>query len=442
MPTLSRRTVLKGMGATLALPVLDAMVPKAAWAAPEQLVKNRSAFVFFPNGVIMDDWYPKQTGANFDLPKSLKSLKDHQQDLLVISGLAHDKARANGDGAGDHARSSAAFLTGSQPRKTDGADIHLGKSIDQLMAEQVGQDSRLPSLELGIEAGRQAGRCDSGYSCAYQSNISWKSPTTPTGKEVNPRAVFERMFGTGEDDKARRQREFYRKSVLDFVTTDADKLKKQLGTNDRRKLDEYFTSVREIEQRIERSAAESQQAMPDMEIPAGIPKDWAEHVRLMFDLMVVAFQTDTTRICTFMLANEGSNRRYKEVGVNEGHHQLSHHKNDKEKMALIQKIDEYLVQQFAWFLDRLKSIQEGDGTLLDHSMIVYGCAISDGNRHWHHDLPIILAGRGNGTIDPGRHVKYDSETPMNNLFLAMLDRMGGTEDRFGDSTGRVSGLTV
>lgn len=442
MPTLSRRTVLKGLGASLALPVLDAMVPGAAWAAPEQLVKNRAAFIFFPNGVIMDDWYPKQVGADFDLPKSLQSLQPHQQDLLVFSGLAHDKARANGDGAGDHARSSAAFLTAAQPRKTNGADIHAGKSIDQVIAEQVGEQTRLPSLELGIEAGRQAGNCDSGYSCAYSSNISWKSPTTPTGKEINPRAVFERMFGSGEDTQAQARRAFYRQSILDFVADDAAKLKKKLGGNDRRKLDEYFTSVREIEERIERSADLAEQARPDIEVPEGVPADWADHVRLMFDLMVVAFQTDTTRICTFMLANEGSNRRYKEVGINEGHHQLSHHKNDKETMARIQKIDEYLVQQYAYFLERLKGIREGDGTLLDHSMVLYGCAISDGNRHWHHDLPVILAGHGNGTIDPGRHVKYENEVPMANLYLSILDRMGGSTERFGDSTGRAEQLTA
>lgn len=442
MPRLSRRTALKGVGASLALPILDAMLPKAAWAAPEQLVKNRAAFIFFPNGVIVDDWFPKQAGANFDLPKTLQPLKPHQQDILVFTGLAHDKARANGDGAGDHARSSAAFLTSAQPRKTNGADIHAGKSIDQVIADQIGQETRLPSLELGIEAGRQAGNCDSGYSCAYSSNISWKSPTTPTGKEINPRAVFERMFGSGEDAKAQAKRNFYRQSILDFVADDAAKLTKQLGGNDRRKLDEYFTSVREIEQRIERASSLDASRRPNMDVPEGIPKDWAEHVQLMFDLMVVAFQTDTTRVCTFMLANEGSNRSYKEIGVSEGHHQLSHHKNEKEIMAQIQKIDEYLVSQYAAFLGKLKNIKEGDGTLLDHSMIVYGCAIADGNRHSHHNLPIIMAGRGNGTVSPGRHVKYDGEVPMANLFLSVADRMGASTDRFGDSNGRAEQLTV
>lgn len=442
MPRLSRRTALKGVGATLALPILDAMLPKAAWAAPEQLVKNRAAFVFFPNGVIVDDWFPKQSGAKFDLPKTLQPLKPYQQDVLVFSGLAHDKARANGDGAGDHARSSAAFLTSSQPRKTNGADIHAGKSIDQVIADQIGQETRLPSLELGIEAGRQAGNCDSGYSCAYSSNISWKAPTTPTGKEINPRAVFERMFGSGEDATAQAKRNFYRQSILDFVADDTARLTKQLGGNDRRKLDEYFTSVREIEQRIERASNLDESRRPNMEAPEGIPKEWAAHVQLMFDLMVIAFQTDTTRVCTFMLANEGSNRSYKEIGVSEGHHQLSHHKNDQEIMAQIQKIDEYLVSQYAQFLGKLKNIKEGDGTLLDHSMIVYGCAIADGNRHSHHNLPVIVGGRGNGTLTPGRHVKYDQEVPMANLFLSIADRMGASTDSFGDSNGRAAQLTV
>ncbi|REJ86806.1 MAG: DUF1552 domain-containing protein [Planctomycetota bacterium] len=439
---LPRRTVLKGIGAGLALPFLEAMAPRAGFAAGGE-APRRMAFVFFPNGVIMPHWKPTEAGVEYTLPKTLAPLAAHQKDLLVVSGLAHDKARANGDGAGDHARSCAAFLTGAQPRKTSGADIQAGQSVDQVAAEQVGSQTRLPSLELGIEAGRQAGSCDSGYSCAYSSNISWKSATTPMAKEINPKAAFERLFGTGvEDARARAERDFYRKSILDFVAEDANRLRGRLGRNDRRKLDEYFSSVREIETRIVRAEEETQASLPDMAPPEGIPVELTEHIRLMYDLMTVAFQSDTTRIATFMLANEGSNRSYREVDVKEGHHQLSHHRDDEEKMASLQRIDQYLVEQFAYFLERLKSIPEGDGTLLDNCMITYGCAISDGNRHNHDDLPVLVAGGGGGSITTGRHLQFESETPMNNLFLSLLDRMGVQIDSLGDSTSRLDGLTV
>lgn len=440
MKPISRRTMIKGAGATLALPILDAMLPNTAWAAPEQLVQNRMAFVFFPNGAIMKDWTPKQTGENFELSKTLKPLNSHKKDLLVLSGLAQTKARANGDGGGDHARNSAAFLTGAQPKKTDGAEIRAGISVDQIAAAKIGTHTKLPSLEIGIEPSRQAGRCDSGYSCAYVSNISWKTPNTPMAKEVNPKLVFERLFGSGEDRKAMQERNFYRKSILDFVASDTQELKNKLGQTDKQKLDEYFNSVREIEQRIDRSMQDADVARPDVDIPDGVPRDWAEHVRLMYDMMVLAFQTDTTKVCTFMLANSGSNRSFKEIGVNSGHHQISHHRDSANLVEQLQKIDEYSVKQFSYFLDRMKSIKEGDGTLLDHSMLLYGSAISDANRHRHEDLPILLAGRGGGTLKTGRHVKYREETPMNNLFLSMLDRMNSSVDSFGDSTGRLDQL--
>lgn len=438
---LSRRTLLRGSGAALALPMLDIMIPGSVSAAQAASAPNRVAFVFFPNGAIMKDWTPTRDGAEFDLPRTLQPLQDVRQDLTVITGLAHDKARANGDGAGDHARSSAAFLTGSQPRKTDGADIKLGQSVDQACAEQVGQATRLPSLELGTEAGRQAGRCDSGYSCAYVSNISWRSESTPMAKEINPRLVFERMFGTnGEDAQAVAQRNFFRQSILDFVADDAKRLEQQLGKADKHKLEEYFTSVREVEQRITHAADEAKRRTPDRPAPEGIPSDWAEHVRLMYDLMTLAFQTDTTRICTFMLHNEGSNKSYKEIGVKDGHHALSHHRDDAEKIAQLQKIDQYMMDQFAYFLKQLKQVKEGERNLLQNSMIVYGCSISDGNRHRHENLPILLAGGGAGSIQSGRHLRLSDEVPMSNLFLSLLDRMGAKQDRFGDSTGRVKEL--
>lgn len=441
MKPLARRTFLQGVGATLALPMLDAMRP--ARAAADGPAPRRLAYVFFPNGAIMPDWKPEAVGTDYELPRTLQPLAPYKSDLLVISGLAHDMARAHGDGAGDHARSCATFLTGSHPRKTDGADIEAGVSVDQVAASEIGKQTRLPSLELGIEAGRQAGSCDSGYSCAYSSNISWKSPSTPMAKEINPRAVFERLFGNGVDDaKARAERNFYRKSILDFVSDDAARLRARLGQTDRRKLDEYLTSVREIEHRIELSDVETKRQIPGMAVPEGVPSQLSEHIRLMYDLMLVAFQTDTTRIATFMLANEGSNRAYREVDVKDGHHQLSHHRDDEKKVAQLQRIDQFLIEQFAYFLERLKATPDGDGTLLDHSMITYGCAISDGNRHRHEDLPCLIAGRGAGAVTTGRHMKIDTETPMANLFLAQLESVGVQRDRIGDSTGKLPGLTV
>ena len=413
------------------------MGPRSLFAAPEAIaLPRRMAFVFFPNGAIMPSWKPTADGTNFPLPKTLASLEPVRDQLMVVTGLAQDNARAKADGAGDHARSASAFLTCAHPRKTDGSDIFVGASVDQVAAEKIGTLTRLPSIELGIESGRQAGSCDSGYSCAYSNSISWKTATTPMGKEVNPKLAFERLFGGADVAKAA-ERDFYRKSILDFVAGDAERLQKQVGANDKRKLDEYFNSVREIEQRITRAVDDHKKRPPSINAPAGIPEKLHEHVQLMYDLMLVAFQTDTTRIATLMLANEGSNRAYREVDVKEGHHQLSHHRDDKAKMDEIQKIDQYLVEQLAKFLQKLRSTKEGDSTLLDQSMIVYGCSISDGNRHSHEDLPVLLAGRGGATITSGRHLDLKKEVPMANLYVSLLDRMGAKVDRFGDSTGEL-----
>jgi len=440
MKYISRRTLLKGTGAALALPVLDAMLPRAAWAAPEMLVRNRMAFIYVPNGAIMQSWIPEKIGSDFELPQTLSPLQSIKDDVLVLSGLAQNNARALGDGAGDHARDSSCFLTAQHPRKSD-SDIYVGTSIDQVAAKRHGHLTRLPSLELGLEAGRQAGSCDSGYGCIYSSNISWNSAATPMAKEIRPRAVFERMFGDGEDPKTHARRNFFRQSILDFVSEDARRLNKSLGVTDRNKLDEYFTSVREVEQRIARSSIPVDQ-IPEFALPDEEPKTFAEQVRLMYDLMVLAFQTDTTRICTLMLANSGSNRTYREIGVAEAHHQISHHQNDEGKMASLQKIDQHMIEQFAYFLNRLKQIQEGQGTLLDHSMLLYGSALADPNRHAHHNLPIVLAGHGNGTLQPGRHLKYAKETPLANLYVSMLERMDVKLDRFGDSNGPLTDLAA
>ena len=441
---LHRRTFLKGVGATLGLPLLEAMLPASGFAAQSAGAPKRMAFVFVPNGVIVPEWTVKGEGTDWQLSPTLEPLAKVKDRVCVVDGLMQDNARAKGDGPGDHARSSAAFLTGAHPVKTSGVDIKVGQSVDQVAADKAGRQTKLPSIELGTEGGRNAGQCDSGYSCAYSNNISWKTATTPMAKEINPRLVFERLFGSTDDREAakgRAKRDEYRKSILDLVTDDANKLKQQLGQTDRRKVDEYFSSVREIEQRIERAKTDSSsQKIPDLTLPRGVPKELDEHIGLMFELMALAFQTDTTRVATFMMANEGSNRSYPMVGVNDGHHHLSHHQNKQDWIDHLKKIDKYLIGHYAKFLERLNGISEGNGTLLDNSMIVYGSAIADGNRHSHHDLPILLAGKGGGTIASGRHLVYPKETPLNNLFLSMLDRMDAGVDSLGDSTGRLKGL--
>lgn len=426
----------------MGLPLLEIMRPKKTWAAASQSAPVRMAFVFVPNGKNMQHWTPAQTGKDWMLSRTLQPLADFRADLNVISGLAQDNGRAKGDGPGDHARAASTYLTGAHPYKTDGADIRVGISVDQAAAEKIGSQTRLPSLELGTEKGRHAGGCDSGYSCAYSSAVSWKSPTTPMAKECNPRLAFERLFGTGQQSaEERKRRDFYRKSILDVVASDAAKLKSQLGRSDQQKLDEYFTSVRELEQRILRAEKWAQQKPPQYDVPTGIPNDVREHIRLMFDVLALAFRTDTTRIATFMIADAGSNRSFPMLDINEGHHELSHHGDDADKLAKIQRIDEFHIEQFAYFLQQLKSATEEDRTLLDNSMIVYGSGLADGNAHNHADLPIVLAGRGGNTIATGRHIRFEREMPLNNLFVSMLDRVDAGVNQLGDSTGPLPELT-
>ncbi len=403
------------------------------------------AFLFVPNGVNLAEWTPQQTGYQYDLPSILEPLRRVQDDVTVLSGLTQDKGRANGDGAGDHARSASTFLTGCQPRKTSAGNIHVGVSVDQVAAQRMGQSTRFASLELGCDRSRNSGNCDSGYSCAYSHNISWASPTTPMAKEIDPRLVFERLFGgeqTLTNQQARNERLSLRRSLLDYVTEDARRLQTRLGKSDQRKLDEYLTSVREIERRLDRGPNNPRKpATEDYPKPRGIPADYAEHVRLMMDMLILAFQTDQTRIASCMFANAGSNRSYKEIEIPDGHHNLSHHGGDREKLDKIRRINRYHVQQLAYLLERLKAIPEGNGCLLDQCMIVYGSGISDGNRHNNENLPVLLAGRGGGSIESGRHIRYDVETPMTNLFLSLLDRVGAPVDRLGDSTGRLPFLS-
>lgn len=446
---LTRRTVLRGLGTSLALPFLEGMLPSlggiASAAGSTKKFPTRLAFLYVPNGKNMPTWVPKGEGSRFELNYAMEPLAPFKDDLVVFSGLTHQKAFANGDGGGDHARAMSTYLTGVQIRKTPGADIKAGVSVDQVIAQQSGQETRFASLEIGCEGGPQAGSCDTGYSCAYSNSISWRSEKTPVAKEINPRSVFDRLFSAGrpgETAEARARREAYQQSVLDFVRDDAKRLQVKLGGNDRQKLEEYLTDVRELEVRVERARKfESQpRKNPGAVRPNGIPSSYQEHLRLMADMMVLAFRTDTTRVATFVFANEGSNRSYPFLGVPEGHHSISHHGKDTKKCEKIRDINKFHVEQYAYVLDKLRQIKEGEGTLLDHSLIVYGSGIEDGDSHSHADLPIVMAGKGNGTVKPGRHIKYPSRTPLCNLWLNLVDCTGSKCESLGDSTGRLKGL--
>lgn len=438
-----RRSFLRGLGVTIALPFLEAMLPIAAKAAPVGGAPRRMVFIYLPNGMDMQNWTPKTTGAGYELPATLQPLKPHQSQFSVLSGLAHNNARGLGDGAGDHARANACFLTGIHPRKTAGADIKVGISADQVAALQVGKATRLPSLEISCEPKtRQAGACDSGYACAYQHNISWRNENTPMPPLGDPRLIFERLFTASDEDPdlvaGRALRESCRSSILDIVREDAKAFQRSLGATDRRKLDEYLTGLRETEVAIQQQAKFKATApRPTMEKPEGIPGDFTEHVRLTYDLLALAMQTDTTRIASFMVLHEGSNRPYPFIGVTDGHHDLSHHGNSAEKKEKIAKINRFHMEQFAYFLGKLKTMRESSGTVLDNSMIVCGSAIADGNAHAHNELPVLLAGGGGGTLKPGQHVRFDKDTPMTNLYLSLFDRMGVKAESHGDSTGRL-----
>jgi hypothetical protein len=436
--TLSRRSVLRGVGACLALPLLEAMSgpTRAQPAAPPR----RLLFVYAPNGKHMADWTPAVEGTSFDLPSLLEPLHPVRDELLVLSGLALRPADSNGDGPGDHARAMAAFLTGCRPRRTGGTDLHVGVSVDQVAAARLGTATRFASLEIGCEGGRTAGVCDNGYSCAYQTNLSWRTPTTPLSKEINPRLLFERLFGRpGTENHATSRHARDRCSVLDFVANDARQLHGRLGTPDRRRLDEYLTGVREIEQRLQRTQLVIGVGQAQLARPAGIPQDFREHARLLSDLLVVAFQADLTRIATFAFANDGSNRSYREVDVPDGHHDVSHHGGDPVNLDKIRRINRIHVEQFAYLLERLRSVREGSDTLLANSLVVYGSGISDGDRHNHDNLPILLAGRAGG-VRSGRHLRFPDGTPLSNLYLSLLDRLGVELPAFGDATGRLRSL--
>jgi len=438
----ARRSFLKGMGTAIALPFMDAMVP--AFAAPAASKPPlRMAFVYVPNGIDMRNWNPEYEGQLRELPATLKPLEPLKDEMLMLGNLTHNSGRALLDGAGDHGRCCGSYLTGIQVKKST-TDIHASVSMDQLVANQIGSQTRFPSLELGLEDARQSGDCDSGYSCAYTNNLAWRSETQPLPPILDPRALFERLFGDGAalSPEARARQSKYRRSILDFVTADTKKLELDLGPTDRRKLDEYLSSIRAVEKQLEKAERDNAQIDPHMDKPYGVPADFAEHFRLMTDMITIAFQADLTRVLTFLVTHEGTSRAYREIGISDGHHPLTHHRNQIDMMDKVAQINLYHMQQFAAWMQKMKATKDGDGSLLDHSMIVYGAGLSDGNRHLHEDLPTLIMGRGNGTIKPGRRVVYRRETPMCNLFLSMMDRMGTRMENFGDSTGRLEGVDL
>jgi hypothetical protein len=451
--SLNRRRFLRGLGACLALPAFDSLRPLPLLAANSGTAANaatstgaplRMAFVYFPNGAIPANWWPKGEGADFDLNRTLQPLENVKNRLQILSGLDHVNATPGPDGAGDHARASGTFLTGVRVKKTAGADIHAGISIDQVAANQVGHLTRFPSLELTCDAVRKSGNCDSGYSCAYQYNLAWRSPTQPVAPEPNPRLLFERLFGAGAPGERREsllRRQQQQHSILDFVLDDARSLQARLAARDRQKLDEYLGSVREIERRIERAEHFGESPDPAVDTPAGIPPSFEEYIQIMYDMMILAFQTDSTRIATFLLANEGSNRAFPEIGIAEGHHFLTHHRNKQEMIDKVAEIDLWYIKHFARFLEKMEQTRDIDGnSLLHNSMIVYGSGNADGNRHTHVNLPVLLAGGGGGTLTPGRFLKCGG-VPMSNLLLSMVDRLGVSDvERHGDSTSRLAGI--
>jgi hypothetical protein len=433
-----RRAFLQGVGATLALPLLDGMVPAMA-AVGDTKAPTRLSFVYIPNGIIMENWTPKTEGAGYEMTPTLEPLAAFREQMLVLSGL--DCKHANplpGEGGGDHERGSGAFLTGAHPKKTGGADIQAAKSIDQIAADELGKQTELASLELTLDFAEFVGGCDPGYSCAYTNTISWRSPTTPIPMENNPRSVFERLFGGDTTDPAERLARIKKdRSILDAVTQDVARLVTGLGPADRRKLTEYLDAIRDVERRIQKAEEQSNHELPTIARPVGIPATFEDHIKLMFDLQVLAYQADKTRVITFLLAHEQSTRPYPEIGIPDPHHPLTHHSGDKEKIAKVIQINMYHARMFSYFLERLRATPDGQGSLLDHSMIVYGGSISDANVHKHEDLPILLVGGGDGTIKGGQHVRYEAGTPVTNLFLTLLDKLGTPIPSFGDSTGRV-----
>jgi hypothetical protein len=432
---LSRRTLLRGAGVAIGLPLLDAMRPALAGSAAGDVPQaRRLVVVYVPNGIIMNDWLPKETGADFTFPRILKPLEPFRSDITVVSGLVNhgpDKARG-----GDHAKASGSFLSGMPPKFTAGADVHAGVTFDQIAANQWAGQTRIPSLQLGCEDARMVGNCDTGSSCAYTNTLSWKDPDTPLPVEVNPRSVFEQLFGTVDPSispEIRARRALYRRSILDESREDARKLVSSLGAADKRKVDQYLSGVRDLERAI--AETENDKRVPPIEKPSGIPFEYRQYVKLMFDLQVAAFQQDLTRVSTMMLGREGSVRTYPEIGVPDPHHPLTHHRGHPDFIEKVTRINCYHVELLAYFLGRLRSTREGDSTLLDRSTILYGGALSDGNSHSRVNLPLLVAG-GCGQWRGGRHVAVKPQ-PVTNLFVEMMNSVGVETAAFADSSGRL-----
>lgn len=446
----NRRNFLRGLGACVALPAFESLGALKALAAPASKLATtasgaplRSAFLFFPNGAIPAAWWPKTEGRDFEFSPTLKPLEAYRQHLQVLGGLNQKNAYGGADGGGDHARGGGVFLTGVRLKKS-ATDIRAGISIDQAIAREVGHLTRFPSLELSSDAVRSSGACDSGYACAYQFNLAWSSATTPVAAESNPRMAFERLFGAGApgeraENMKRRQQE--QRSVLDFVLEDARGMNRRLNGRDKDKLDQYLTGIREIETSIEKAERFGVARDPGTETPSGIPLDRAQYVQVMLDMMVLAFQTDSTRVATMLLGHDGDNRSLPEIGISEGHHDLSHHFNSEEKIQKLMEIDLWYATQFAKFLQKLQATKDVDGqSLLHNSMILFGAGNADSNRHTHTNLPLILAGGGGGALTTGRYVQHGSK-PMTNLLLSLADKMGVQKlGSFGDSTGRLENV--
>ncbi|MEY4005088.1 MAG: hypothetical protein RLZZ221_1184 [Verrucomicrobiota bacterium] len=435
---LPRRTFLRGAGATLALPLLDAMIP-AATAATRTALRpvRRLGYVFMPMGCDQSRWTPPGTDGRLgELSPILRSLEPVKDKLTVLTNLELRNAYP-----GSHATSNAAFLSAAKAKQTESSDYYLGTTADQVAAQQIGRETRLPSLELSMDMMQTTGQCDNGFACVYQNNLSWSSPTTPLPSEAHPRVVFERLFGEGGGAEERRAALRKRASLLDWVGEDIARLRRELGAGDRARVDGYLETVREVERRIQRAEAElGERPLPDLDRPPGVPASYAEHARLMFDLQVLSMQGDVTRVCTFQLARETSNRTYPEIGVSDPHHPLSHHGNDPDKIARMAKINAFHVSLFAYYLERLKATPDGDGSLLDHSLLLYGSGIGNPNLHDHTNLPVIVAGGAAGGMRGGRHLRYEQPTPLANVHLALLDKVGVRLDRFGDSSGRADEL--
>ncbi|MCH2324239.1 MAG: DUF1552 domain-containing protein [Pseudomonadales bacterium] len=437
---LPRRTFLRGLGASVALPLLDSMVPAlTAQELTSALPVKRLGIIYVPNGVFMDNWTPPEGGSDFSLPSTMEPLAPFQDQMLVLTGLSNKMGDAwPGEGAGDHARAAGAYLTGVHPKKTEGADLQAGLSMDQIIARQLGQHTHLTSLELSLESRENVGACDPGYACAYANTLCWSSATTPLPMENNPRVVFERLFGGNEstDPEAWRARREEDSSILDAVGDKIAKLQGDLGHRDQLKLDEYLESIRNAERRIQMAEAQSERELPVIEQPAGVPATFQEHAKIMFDLQLLAFQADLTRVITFMVGHETSQRAYPEIGVPDAHHPLSHHGGSAEKIEKLIRVNGYHAEMFAYYLDRMKNTPDSEGSLLDNSTILYGSGMSDGNGHNHHNLPTLIVGGGTGSIKGNRHLVYprEQETPITNLFLDLLEKFDIPLESFGDST--------